>query len=155
MPHGLTERGGSPRRSWGELSVGGGPESAAYLDANIVIRLLIGDGGDHAPRARALLASGTRLHLTGVVAAEIVHVLRSVYGQPREEVAEMLREVLALANVATDPDEALAETIDFYATRGIDFVDANLAARAERSGRPIASFDADFDRIPTITRLTP
>ena len=137
------------------MDQGGGPDATASLDANIVVRLVIGDGGDHALRARTFLASGTSLQLTGVVAAEIVHVLRSVYGQPREEIAETLRELLALANVATDPDEALAETIDFYATSGIDFVDANLAARAERAGMRIASFDTDFDRIPTIKRLSP
>lgn len=135
--------------------MGGDPNETAYLDANVILRLVVGDGGDHPARARRLLASNVRFVLTGVVAAEIVHVLGALYKRERTFIVEVLRRMLALPNVTTLADEPLEEATDLYEAHPIDFADAYLAALGERTGKPIASFDTDFDRIPTVKRLAP
>ena len=106
----------------------------ALLDTNVVVRHLTGDPPSQARRASAFLAGSHELVLSDVIIAELVFVLESYYGQPRERVAEATRSLLALPSVAVVDNELLLRALELYEFFRLDFAEAYLAALAEGSG---------------------
>ena len=128
----------------------------ALLDTNVVVRHLTGDPPSQARRASAFLAGSHELVLSDVIIAELVFVLESYYGQPRERVAEATRSLLALPSVAVVDNELLLRALELYEFFRLDFAEAYLAALAEGSGiRRVASFDRALARLKSIERIEP
>lgn len=127
----------------------------ALLDTNVLVRHLTGDPRDQARRATALLESRHDLWLVDLVVAELVYVLRSFYGLPREDVASFVRAVLGLRSVSVVNANVLYQSLHLFET-GLDYAEAYLVAVAEASSVPnIVSFDRSLDRVETVTRVEP
>ena len=127
-----------------------------FVDTNVLLRYVVGDGAGHAGRARAFVDTADELVLTDPVVAEIEFVLRSVYRLARTKVAQTLQMILALPAIVVGDLDLLTDAIDIYEHTPVDFQDAYLAACArQHSPARIASFDRDFDRIPGIERVAP
>ena len=128
----------------------------AFVDTNILIRHLTGDPPDLAARATAFLADIDELLLEDVVVAEIVYVLESFYKVPNEEVARLVRAVIAYDPIRVMNPALLLRSLEVYETHRVDFADAYLVASAEASGvDKIVSFDRSIDRVPTVSRIEP
>jgi predicted nucleic acid-binding protein len=125
------------------------------LDTNVLVRHLTGDPEDQAGRATAFLRAADRLALPALVVAELVYVLESVYGRSREEIAVLVRAILAHPPVVAPEEPTLLRAVELYETRGVHFAEAYLAALAERRDGRVASFDRDLDRIETVVRVEP
>lgn len=129
---------------------------SAFVDTNVLVRHLTGDPPEMAARATAYLRRESELLLTDLVAAETVYVLESFYGAPREQVAEAIRSLLALASVVSVDTALLLRAVEVYETDRLDFAEAYLVACAESTGvSKIASFDKTIDRIGTVERVEP
>ncbi len=129
----------------------------ALIDTNVLVRHFTGEPPDQARRATAFLraAAPRELVLVDLVAAELVFVLQSVYGQSRARVAQLLRSVLALPAVRCDTASLLHRALEHYQA-GRDFTDAYLVATAEAEGIPeVASFDRGIRNIPGVRRVEP
>ncbi len=127
-----------------------------FVDTNILVRHLTGDPPDQAARAGASLATADDLILPDVVVAEVVHVLESVYGAPRDLVALSLRAIVTFPAVRTSDRDLLLRAIEVYEYDRLDFGEAYLVASAERSGvGAILSFDRSIDLVPTVRRIEP
>jgi predicted nucleic acid-binding protein len=128
----------------------------AFVDTNVLIRHLTGDPPDLAARAKAFLAAADELLLPDLIVAETVYVLESFYEVPVEEVARLIRSVVAFAPIRTLDPALLLRSLEIYETHRIDYAEAYLVASAEQAGvTDIASFDRSIDRVPTITRVEP
>ena len=128
----------------------------AFVDTNILIRHLTGDPPDQAARATAFLAEAQELLLPDVIVAEIVYVLESFYKVPTDEVAGLVRSVIAFAPIRTLDPALLLRSLEVYETLGIDFADAYLVASAEAAGvHDIISFDRSIDRVTSVHRIEP
>lgn len=109
-----------------------------------------------AARATAFLANAEELLLADLVVAEIVYVLESFYEVPTEEVARLVRSVVAFAPIRTLDPALLLRSLEVYETHRVDFAEAYLVASAESAGvRDIVSFDRSLDRVSTINRIEP
>ena len=127
----------------------------ALLDTNILVRHLTGEPLAQARRATAFLAGDDDLILTDLITAELVYVLESYYGRPRNEVAQAIRALVALPSVASD-QELLLRAIELYEAERLDFANAYLCAAGEISGiGMVASFDRRIDKVTSIRRLEP
>lgn len=127
-----------------------------FVDTNVLLRYVVGDGAGQAGRARAFVDTADELVLTDPVVAEIEFVLRSVYRLARTKVAQTLQMILALPAIVVGDLDLLTDAIDIYERTPVDFQDAYLAAYArQHSPARIASFDRDFDRIPGVERVAP
>lgn len=128
----------------------------AFVDTNILIRHLTGDPPDMARRATEFLAEADELLLPDVIVAEIVYVLESFYEVPAEELARLVRSVLAFDPIRALDPALLLRSLEVYETHRIDYAEAYLVASAETTGvGDIASFDRTIDRVPTINRIEP
>lgn len=126
----------------------------AFVDTNVLIRHLTGDPPDLAARASAFLAGSEELALPDLIVAEIVYVLESFYEVPYQQVARLVRGIIAFPAIRTLDPGLLLRSLEVYEIYGIDFAEAYLAASAELAGVPdIASFDRSIDRVASVRRL--
>lgn len=132
----------------------------AWVDANLILRHLTQDPPDQARRVGVLFreaqAGRLKLLVDPITIAECVWVLASFYGHPRATIARALADFVVAEGIQVDEEDMLLAALQQYATQGVDFADALLAARAARhSVTAIYSFDRDFDRLSGITRIEP
>ncbi len=86
----------------------------------------------------------------------MVYVLESFYRVPREQVAVLARAIIAFPAIETEDPQRLLRAIELYERERLDFADAYLVARAERSPhRIVVSFDRRIGRVGTIERVEP
>ena len=136
--------------------------SPELLDSNVIIRAVTSDHPDHSPRAQSYL---TRLAssrepeatLTEGVLVETVLVLSSprLYNLPREQIAQILSDIVSLPGLTTPDRDVYLSALATYAATHVDFVDALNAAHALNRGGVIVSFDKDYDRLPGVSRVEP
>ncbi|GIU93012.1 MAG: ribonuclease VapC [Acidimicrobiia bacterium] len=128
----------------------------AFVDTNILIRHLTGDPPGQARRATASLAEAEELLLPDLIVAEVVFVLESFYEVATDEVARLVRSVIAYPPIRTLDPGLLLRSLEIYETHRIDFAEAYLVASAEASGIPdVVSFDRSIDRVATVNRIEP
>lgn len=128
----------------------------AFVDTNVLVRHLTGDPPEAAARVTAFLADADELLLPDLIVAEIVYVLESFYEVPADQVAHLVRSVIAFRAIQTLDPALLLRALEVYETHRIDFAEAYLVASAEFAGvGAIASFDRSIDRVATIKRIEP
>jgi predicted nucleic acid-binding protein len=128
----------------------------AFVDTNVLVRHLTGDPPDLAARATAYLAAADELLLPDLIVAETVYVLESYYEVPVDDVARLVRSVIAFPAIRTVDPALLLRALEVYETHRLDFVEAYLVASAESAGvDEIASFDRSIDRVATVSRIEP
>jgi predicted nucleic-acid-binding protein len=145
------------RRRPRHTTVEGGLEAlTAFVDTNILVRHLTGDPPDMARRATAFLGVTSDLLLSDLIVAETVYVLESYYETPRDQVAELIRSLIAFGSIVTVSPDLILRAIEIYEIDRLDFAEAYLVACAESTGvNVVASFDQAIDRIDTVTRIGP
>lgn len=128
----------------------------AFVDTNVLIRHLTGDPPDLAARATKFLGEIDTLLLPDVIVAETVYVLESFYEVVAEEVARLVRSIIAFDPIQVANASLLLRSLEVYETYRIDYAEAYLVASAETTDiDQIASFDRAIDRVPTVTRIEP
>jgi len=130
------------------------------IDTNIIIRYLVGDGEDHAIKARQLFKNATDekvvLVIPEIVFIEAVHVLRSHYKTDRGDIANALRNLIRLPGVETmTPVNVLNKGLDNFETINVPWPDALIAALVSEEDMAVYSFDGHFDKFPDVERLIP
>jgi predicted nucleic acid-binding protein len=132
----------------------------AYADTNLFVALLVGPG--HALHEQALgvfrrVADGQLgLIVTPIVVAELVYVARSLLAWTRQLTAQRLGPLLEADGLVLTEGPTLVRALRLYGERSrLDFADAWLAAAALEVGPPaVASFDADFDTVEGVRRIS-
>lgn len=128
----------------------------AFIDTDVLIRHLTGDPPDLAARATAFLGETGELLLADLIVAETVYVLESFYEVPAEEVARLVRSIIAFDAIQVMNPPLLLRSLEIYETHRIDYAEAYLVASAEATQvGTIASFDHAIDRVRTVTRIEP
>ena len=125
--------------------------TTAWLDTNVVVRYLTGAPDHLAQRARRILARAEAgeitLRLTPIVVAEIVWVLRSVYGREPGEIAAGLSALLRADGIAAEQHDTVVEALDLMMQRNVAFPDAFIAVSARQASEPVCTFDSGFKRL--------
>ena len=114
------------------------------LDANMILRYLLNDNEEMNKTAKAYLIAGN-VAVTIEVMAEVVYVLRKVYGVEPQAIADMLIDFLEL--VECKDSDVLNLALKTYAVHNLDFVDCVLYAYNKIGGFEIATFDKKLLRL--------
>ena len=134
----------------------------AFVDTNVIIRLLTDDDPEKRRRSRQLfdrVEQGTlRVTAPITVIADAVFVLSSsrTYNMPRTVVAAQLLALVKLRSFRLKNRRAVVRALELYAATNLDFGDAYIAASMSESGSTeLYSYDTDFDRLRGIHRTEP
>ena len=131
----------------------------AYLDANVLLRLLLYDEPGQAEAVAALLRESERsrpeLRLASVTLAEIVFVLGgAVYRLERAAVAGVIEVILGLPITIEERDVA-ERALAIYRDDHPNWADAYLAACALlRANGRLVTFDRELKRLPELTAVS-
>ncbi len=122
---------------------------SSFLDANIVIRYLVGDEPSLAERAAGIVDHVEDLLVAPVVLAEIAYVLASVYRIPREPLVDQLITFVQKDNISvsgiSDKGLVIQALLLCRPSSRVSFADAMVWALATSSGaRVVYSFDESF-----------
>ena len=127
------------------------------IDANVLVRYLVGDDPDQTKKVVRFITNDCVSESPGfvnrVVLCELVWVLESAYGYPREKVQLALGKMLRTSQLRIeDHQEAWAAFREYQA--GADFADAFLAAVNQRFGCDrTVTFDRKAGRRPGFAAL--
>ena len=114
------------------------------IDANVILRFLIGDNPEMQASAQEAIESGKAFTLP-VVLAEVIYVLNGHYEVERATIRNTLKQLLE--HVGIEYPEVIKSALDYYAGRNVDFVDAILIARARILGEDVFSFDKRLNKL--------
>ncbi len=113
------------------------------VDTNIVVRVLTRDDSEQAPRARALLESGSAF-VPKIVVLETEWVLRSLYRFERAAIKDGITRLLGLPGTEIEDRPAIARALEWYG-EALDFADALHLASSGRADR-FVTFDRALRR---------
>jgi predicted nucleic-acid-binding protein len=114
------------------------------LDTNVLVRVVVGDDAAQTAASLRVLQGGEPVLLLNSVLLETAWVLKSVYGVPRDEIADVLHDFICIPMVMLESPAAI-DAVAWYRD-GMDFADAiHLAGAASRCEK-LATFDAAFVR---------
>ena len=134
---------------------------AFFIDTNLFVRYLTNDEPATASRVEKLLARAAegkiRLVTAELVVAEIVWVLESVYQLSNQEIAPLIKAILATPGLEVTNADLVGRALDNYAVRSMDFVDGYIVATMEKMGiEGLFSFDKKhLSNIKGVRRLEP
>jgi len=115
----------------------------SVVDANVILRYLMGDGGELAEEAKEIIESRAAYTYPEVL-AEAVYVLSGVYGIERPDICRAFR---ILAEHMSFYDRGMLQcAFDFYELTSMDFVDCLLVARSLTKDEHVLSFDQQVNR---------
>ncbi len=114
------------------------------IDANVILRFLIGDDAEMLVLSREVIGSGKAYTLPAVL-AEVVYVLNGHYEVERTTIRDTLKRLLD--QVGIEFPEVMKSALDYYADRKVDFVDAILISGARLLKEPVYSFDKKLNRL--------
>jgi len=119
-----------------------------FLETSAVVRYLTDDPPEMGERVERLLDGCEELRVTELILAESAHVLREVYGLPREAVVDLLVELIQRENIAVhglDKATVIAGLLRCRPSGRISIPDALIWASAACSGpAEIYTFDRRF-----------
>jgi predicted nucleic-acid-binding protein len=116
------------------------------IDTNLLIRYLVNDDSRKAQIVDTLLKKAgkgdIRILMPSIVVAELVWVLESFYKMETAEIADLVDSILNTPGLAVSDDSIVRSALKRYRTKGVDLVDAWIAAYAQDKGaNEIHTFD--------------
>lgn len=126
-------------------------QNIALLDANVIVRFLIGDGGelyDHSRRIFEEIENNTRkVRLLDSVLAEVVYVLLEVYQVSRKDIIRSLIPIVEMRSIRMENETVVINALEIFYQENIDFVDALLCAYNKVKGLEVISFDKQVNNL--------
>ncbi len=124
----------------------------AYLiDANVLLRFLLGDDAAQSPRAHALMKqleeAKSVAELEDIALAETVWVLEKRARVPRSEIARSLSNVILFEGLRYRGKRIALGALSRFSATNCDIADCLLAARARSRGAGVWTFDEDFRKL--------
>ena len=136
--------------------------SPAFVDTDVIIRLLTGDDPRKQAAAVALfqqLEQGRlELEAPDTVIADAVYVLASprLYARSHAEIQAFLTPLVRLPGFHIRNKRVVLRALEIYGTTNRGFGDAMIvAAMEQRNGPQLYSYDRGFDSFPHLSRLEP
>jgi len=127
----------------------------AILDANVILRYILGDDLDQARQAKDLIenAPAGSLFLHALIIAEAIWIMKGHYGISRTDSVIGIQRLLANRSIRTEP--VLDDAVIRYSSTSVDFADCLLAALAKSQGISVATFDKDYRKFSDIRAVIP
>lgn len=122
------------------------------LDTNVLVRYVVQDDSGQLAAAKRLIgrcvAQGQSLFVPVTVALELEWVLRAGFGYPKDDVLEVLSNLLSAAELTFESERALEVALQLYREGTADFADClHIALATEAGEQPLWTFDRGAVRV--------
>ncbi len=121
------------------------------VDANVILRYLVGDDPEQEAVARAVmdgLTPGNPGFICREVVLEIAWVLERSYRVSRDQIAETLMDLTASDSLVVEDSDDVAASAHRYRQGGVGFADLMILSAAAREGAmPLHTFDRRLARM--------
>lgn len=122
-----------------------------YIDANIILRLLLKDNVSLSMKAfnyfRQAKENEIELILIPEILFEVEYVLRKLYKVSRSDIALYLLDIVKTPYLSVTEKNILIQSIEKYRKITIDLVDCFLYYTARQNNASVLSFDKDYKKI--------
>lgn len=123
-----------------------------YLpDTNVILRYLLKDNPAQFEKAEVFFESirtgAEKALLLESVVVECVYVLSKFYKVPKDEVVEILSELLRYKGFVNEDKGDLLDALALFAANNLDLVDCVLVAKARRGGMTVFTFDNGVNKL--------
>lgn len=116
------------------------------VDTNIILRFLLKDDEKQSPESLAII-NNNEIFIPNEVFVEAIYVLRTVYKFPKEEINNIIQDLLSEENVVFQNKDVIETTISTYVAKNIDIVDCMLYAYKKCESHDIETFDKDLKKL--------
>ncbi len=111
-----------------------------YLDANIILRYLLGDNVKFIEKSKNIIDNND-VFIKHEVLAEVVYVLNKTYNVPKDKLETILVDFIGNINIYTDNKEVTILSLKIFNDKNIDFVDSLLCAYKKIENIHVETFD--------------
>jgi predicted nucleic-acid-binding protein len=116
-----------------------------HLDTNVILRYLLQDCKQFMAQSKEYMED-SKVYIRNEVFAEVVYVLNKTYQVPRNELANILKELLSMKTIEVDLKEVIILALEIFETKNIDFVDSLLCAYSKLLKVNVVSFDKKLNK---------
>jgi len=117
------------------------------LDTNVLVRYLVKDDKRQAEKAsdavKKITSSGGSCFINHIVLCELVWVLESAYGYPKEEIVNVIEKILITKQFEIESKDIVRQALHDYRSGSGDFADYLIGRANHASGCDIT---LTFDR---------
>lgn len=114
------------------------------LDANVILRYILNDNEDMVLEATEVIKSKDVI-VTIEVIAEVIYVLKRIYGVDKQEITESILDFISDIDVVEK--DVLVLGVETYAKKNLDFIDCILYAYKCIKGYEIFTFDKKLKKL--------
>jgi predicted nucleic-acid-binding protein len=108
------------------------------IDTNYIIRYFINDNIEMANVAEKVLSTQD-VFIANEIIAEVIYVLEGVYEVSKENIVDLLLELIDFENVYVLDEKILKKALVYFKEKNLDFVDCLLCAYSQKD--EILTFD--------------
>jgi len=116
------------------------------VDANIVLRYVLGDNEKLSIQARSIIENN-KIEIPIEVLCEVVYVLSSVYKVERKEIEVELCGFFEKTLCTLPHRQSVLKGLEFFGRTKLDFVDCILAGYKTTEGLDICTFDNKLKKL--------
>ncbi len=124
-----------------------------FIDTNILLSLLIKNRGKQFKECMALRdfidQRKIKVYTNPTVISEVVWVLSSHYGFPKQKTAQAVDAILGIKNLSLQDNTNIRKTMELFIENNAKFIDCLIASDKDLqdSRAKIISYDKDFDKL--------
>jgi len=119
------------------------------IDTNVLVRLLVRDNPVQAERALAFVLEHKPVVVTHLSILELVWVLMSRYGHPKEKLCRIIEALLEMTELSIQQPALLEAALRTWEGAKVEFADCFILETIKAaSATPLGTFDAKLGRMP-------
>jgi predicted nucleic-acid-binding protein len=105
------------------------------VDTNLLVRLLVKDDSHQAATARNILSDlSQKFVIQPIVLCELVWVLNAAYGYKKEDIVNVISNLMRVENFVILDKETVQSAIELYSSTNMDFADAYIGYANKNAG---------------------
>ena len=116
------------------------------VDTNVILRFLLRDDEKQSPKSLEII-NNSEIFIPNEVFVETIYVLRTVYKFPKEEIDNIIRDLLNEENILFQNKDIIDVTISTYVNKNLDIIDCMLYAYKKCGDYSIETFDKDLNKL--------
>jgi len=113
-------------------------------DTNFILRYLLADNPEMFAKAKAIFDQAKTGQVTLIIEqtvfTEVIFVLSSFYGVPKDKITQILSDLLTYKGISSEK-EVFSLALDYYSKYNMHVVDCLLLAKNKLTNIPVLTFD--------------